>query len=313
MASQKSISCQSGLGAALRQARVGRFTQAELAKLVNTTQPAIAWLEDGKGGMGTFLAAIAALEFDLSGRGLPPGETLGERFKAHRKRQGISLDALAKLAEVTKPTLIAMERDISRSHLRIVERVAKALSCELLLAPTGAATSFYAGVGNSSNYQAWQTPQGLLEQLYRVFGDKFGLDPCSPTVNPKLAPVRADEYYKENALSLPWKANTVFTNPPYNRGLKLWIAKAHQEYTIGNSKTLILLIPARTDTKAWHAYIADKAYIVLLQGRLSFSDGTGSSDPAPFPSSLIIFGPTQAHIDGLRREFPDSWHLPSMI
>lgn len=47
-----------------------------------------------------------------------------------------------------------------------------------------------------------------------------------------------------------------------------------------------MLIPARTDIKAFHEYIYGKAEIRFVQGRLKFG---GSKNPAPFPSMVVIF------------------------
>ena len=311
MAKVKTYSCHGGLGKGLRLARHGRLTQAELAELVGTTQPAVAYLESGQGGMAAFQAATAALGLELSGRGLPPGETLGERFRSARRRQGFSLAALAEEASVSEVTVTALERDATRCHVRVVDRVAGALGCRLMLVPIGMAPSFYAGAGNTSVHQAWQTPQDLLEQLYLVFG-KFDLDPCSPTADPRSAPVKAKRYLTadDDALAVSWSAETAFINPPYDKALKKWIAKCYYEYSSGNTKTLVLLIPARPDTRAWHAHVAGKGHIVMFKGRLCFTDEMGEAGPAPFPSALVVYGPTEGHIDGLKREFADSWHLP---
>jgi len=309
----KTFSCSRGLGSGLRSARRGRFTQAELAELVGTTQPAIACLEAGQGGMAAFLAAVGALGLELSGRGLPPGETLGVRLAVARRRQGLGLAAVAALAHVAEVTVTALERDASRSHVRIVDRVARALSCGLMLVPAGTSASFFGGgAGHSSAHQGWRTPQDLLDRLYAVFGPRFDLDPCSPTRDARTAPIRAKRHMtaEDDALSSPWSAGTAYVNPPYGRELKKWIAKAHHEHSIGNVGTLVLLIPARPDTAAWHAHIADRAYVIMLKGRLCFADETGDAAPAPFPSALVVYGPTEGHIEALKREFGDSWHLP---
>lgn len=47
-----------------------------------------------------------------------------------------------------------------------------------------------------------------------------------------------------------------------------------------------MLIPARTDTKAFHEYIYGKAEIRFLKGRLRF---VGATYNAPFPSMVVIF------------------------
>lgn len=47
-----------------------------------------------------------------------------------------------------------------------------------------------------------------------------------------------------------------------------------------------MLIPARTDTKAFHEYIYGKAELRFVRGRLKFG---GCNNSAPFPSMVIVF------------------------
>lgn len=47
-----------------------------------------------------------------------------------------------------------------------------------------------------------------------------------------------------------------------------------------------MLIPARTDTKAFHKFINHEAEIRFVKGRLKFSNSACS---APFPSMIVIF------------------------
>lgn len=49
-----------------------------------------------------------------------------------------------------------------------------------------------------------------------------------------------------------------------------------------------MLIPSRTDTKAFHEYIYNKAEIRFVKGRLKFG---GAKNSAPFPSMVCIFRP----------------------
>ena len=72
----------------------------------------------------------------------------------------------------------------------------------------------------------------------------------------------------------------------YGREIKDWIAKAHREAEKPNT-TVVCLIRARTDTSYWHEHCMNAAEIILIKGRLSFGDGSGS---APFPSALVVFG-----------------------
>lgn len=54
--------------------------------------------------------------------------------------------------------------------------------------------------------------------------------------------------------------------------------------------TVVLLIPARTDTTYFHDYIYGKAEIRFIRGRLRFTDEEGNAyAPAPFPSMVVIY------------------------
>ena len=56
--------------------------------------------------------------------------------------------------------------------------------------------------------------------------------------------------------------------------------------------TVVMLLPARTDTKWFHDYIYGKAEIRFVRGRLKFGK---SKNSAPFPSMIVIFrGNTRA-------------------
>lgn len=122
----------------------------------------------------------------------------------------------------------------------------------------------------SSERQNWKTPKAFYQALDAEFG--FDFDPCPP--RPCF-----------DGLSVDWgKIN--FCNPPYGEGqLIKWIQKGHQEWKKG--KTVVFLIPARTDTRAWHDYILGQATeIRFVRGRLYFDDGNGR---ATFPSVIVVF------------------------
>ena len=97
----------------------------------------------------------------------------------------------------------------------------------------------------SSKSIEWETPQALFDDLNNEF--HFTLDPCSTHANAKC-----DKHFTivEDGLKQSWEGETVFCNPPYGKALPLWIKKAAQ--SAGNGTTVVMLIPARTDTKAFH-------------------------------------------------------------
>ena len=116
----------------------------------------------------------------------------------------------------------------------------------------------------------WKTPEYLYKTLDNEF--HFDHDPCpvTPTVN---------------GLESDW-GNINFANPPYGREISKWIQKGYREYEQG--KTLVFLLPSRTDTAWWHDFVMKATEIRFIRGRLKFDDQKNS---APFPSAIVIFKP----------------------
>jgi site-specific DNA-methyltransferase (adenine-specific) len=140
----------------------------------------------------------------------------------------------------------------------------------------------------SSKSKEWGTPQHFFDKLNKQFGP-FTLDPCANTSNYKVA-----TYYTENdnGLTQDWRGHTVFVNPPYGRGIKDWIEKAYKESLAPGTK-VVMLIPARTDTRYWHDYVMKANNIYFVKGRLKFGNGENS---APFPSAVIVFEGKTSHL-----------------
>jgi hypothetical protein len=116
----------------------------------------------------------------------------------------------------------------------------------------------------------WKTPKALYQALDAESG--FDHDPC-PT-HPKVDGLKSD-----------W-GNINFVNPPYGSEIKRWIQKGYQEFLKG--KTVVFLLPSRTDTVWWHDYIMKATEIRFIRGRLKFDD---QKNTAPFSSATAIFKP----------------------
>ena len=130
----------------------------------------------------------------------------------------------------------------------------------------------------SSNTSEWATPQAFFDELNKEFG--FTLDPCSTHLNCKCK----KHYTKEDdGLSKDWQGEVVFCNPPYGREIVEWVKKCHSEAQKG--VTVVMLIPARTDTSYFHDYIYGKYEIRFVRGRLHFNE---SKQGAPFPSMVVV-------------------------
>lgn len=143
----------------------------------------------------------------------------------------------------------------------------------------------------SSKSDEWSTPQDFFDRVHAEFVFSFdlaasrenrkvdryyGLDHDDPTRRSGLVP-RIDEH--------GWG----WCNPPYSRGLQGKFIEA-----CAMRCQMVMLLPARTDTRAFHKHIYDaktwaarpNVEIRFLPGRLKFG---GAKDAAPFPSMLVIF------------------------
>lgn len=121
-----------------------------------------------------------------------------------------------------------------------------------------------------SEKQNWKTPKEIFNNLNQEF--KFDFDPCPS--NPDF-----------DGLKIEWKQSN-FVNPPYKiKEQDAFIKKGLEEWKKG--KTVVFLLPARTDTKRFHELLLPNATeIRFLKGRLFFDD---QKYPAPFPSMIVVF------------------------
>lgn len=134
----------------------------------------------------------------------------------------------------------------------------------------------------SSKTDLWETPQDLFDELNDEFG--FDIDVCATKENAKCSRYFTKE---QNGLLQDWDG-VVWCNPPYGREIGKWVEKAYKSYQDG--AIIVMLLPARTDTKWFHDYILEKAEIRFIRGRLKFG---GSKNAAPFPSMVVIFRPKE--------------------
>jgi site-specific DNA-methyltransferase (adenine-specific) len=138
----------------------------------------------------------------------------------------------------------------------------------------------------SSSGNEWETPDWLWEELDIEFN--FDLDAAASEENAKLSFYYTEE---DDALGQPWYNRVegvcnIWVNPPYGRGIVEWVRKAYIESQRG--ATVVVLLPARTDTAWFHDWVLGRAEIRFLRGRLKFS---GSENSAPFPSMVVVYRP----------------------
>lgn len=134
----------------------------------------------------------------------------------------------------------------------------------------------------SSKSDQWATPQDLYNKLDKEF--HFTLDPRADNYNHKC-----DKWFTvaQDGLAQSWAGETVFCNPPYGRDIVKWVKKASEENKL-HGITVVMLLPARTDTRYFHEYIYKKSNVEIrfLKGGLKFGD---AKNAAPFPSMICVF------------------------
>lgn len=135
------------------------------------------------------------------------------------------------------------------------------------------------GLTSTGNIVA-ETPKYLFDKISSIFN--FSLDVCALPENAKC-----ENYYtpKDDGLSKPWRGG-VWCNPPYGREISSWVKKAYEESQKEYNSFVLMLLPARTDTKWWWEYVQGKATLFFIKGRVKFGDHNVG---APFPSVLALY------------------------
>lgn len=143
----------------------------------------------------------------------------------------------------------------------------------------------------SSVSAEWETPDNFYKKLDDVF--HFTIDLAATKENAKC-----EQYFteKDDALSKEWNG-VCFLNSPYGRIITKWTNKVLEQ--LDNYKTLVYLMPSRTDTKWFHKGLERASVVCLIKGRLKFinrlfpsyrEDGNFKINSAPFPSAIMVFG-----------------------
>lgn len=115
------------------------------------------------------------------------------------------------------------------------------------------------------NTDNWATPK----KIYKIFMKNGYIDPC---------PLNC----KQNNLGKKYNNAKLYINPPFSQ-LAKWIDYIIELEKLNNE--IVLLMPARTDTKYFHKLLKEtNPIITFIKGRLKFNDGKTS---APFPTILI--------------------------
>lgn len=136
----------------------------------------------------------------------------------------------------------------------------------------------------SSKSNEWQTPPELFKKLDDEF--HFQLDAAATKENALCENFFTQE---QDSLKQDWASyGRIFVNPPYGRVISQFVEKAYLESRKGC--VVVMLIPARTDTKFFYDYCMKAAEIRFIKGRVKFKNpNVVKSFSAPFPSMIVVF------------------------
>lgn len=142
-----------------------------------------------------------------------------------------------------------------------------------------------------ASVQNYRTPSAFLDAVRRRFGvEAFALDLAADDENTVAA-----RYYTEHENALApgngWTRKDrglAWCNPPYAR-IGLWVEKAWKESRRG--ARLVMLIPAAVGSNYWRDYVHGKAFVLLLNGRITF---VGCTQGYPKDCVLLVYGPDVA-------------------
>ena len=119
----------------------------------------------------------------------------------------------------------------------------------------------------SHNSDEWETPSNLYKELNEKYG-KFTIDLCASETNALCKRYFTRETFDEDKI-YRLRGEKIYCNPPYSK-LSYFISICSQ---LSLNNLVVMLIPARTDTKAFHQYIYNKSgvQIEFIKGRLKFA------------------------------------------
>lgn len=136
--------------------------------------------------------------------------------------------------------------------------------------------------------QDWNTPKTLFDKLNVEFN--FECDLAASEENALCA-----KYYTKNddGLKQVW-SGVCWLNPPYgDKSSRMvdWIKKAYNDTLENENLTVVMLIPARTNTRWFHQYCMKSAELKFICGRPKFGNATHG---LPQPLVLVVFRKTNS-------------------
>jgi len=283
----------------LREARRSSgWSQKTLAGRLDVDAQTIKRMEKGVGSLATLVAAMSALDFRLTGLG--SGKTLPEQLGARRRERSWSLEKTAMKTGLSRKTIASLERGNGS--------IASALRVLAVLSPNArrrAPERSYWGQGDKDDRDSRFTPPDFMDSIYAAFG-AIDLDPCANLLSSVVARRRILLSEGGDGLVDEWSGDVAFVNPPFSALLK-WLRRAHEQWRASNVKTVVCLVPVRTDSAWFHETLVADAEIYLLRGRVRFLNAEGKGQHTPFSLMILTLAASTAHKERLAGLISGRW------
>ena len=277
-------------------ARTGKgLSQIELANRIGVARLAITRLEAGVGSTARLLAVMAELEVRLSG--IARGSTLPDQLRTRRLRLGWSVADVAERAGLTSKTVEAVEvgRGSAASLLKLLAAVApKAKRSKPARSSWG-----FDPTGLEERDKRF-TPKWFLDKVTEAFGP-IDLDPCGHELSAVEA--RRKIILPECGIASAWSGRLAYVNPPFS-AVVAWMDRAATAWEKGEVETIVMLVPARTDSETYQKRVSRDAETLFLGGRIRFESPAGLAWAAPFSLMLVVWGAQDSAIERFRALAP---------
>lgn len=199
------------------------LTQAEVAAAAKISLPTLRALERGGGGVRALVAVMAVLDLRW---GWAPDRVQAVRALADRRQaRGLSQAQLANRIGVSRPTIIALERDLGATVTTLV-KAATVLGVRPVLRAIPVGRGGLVPATNAPAQDLVMTPPELAERVIAHFADRMTgriLDPArGQGAFYNRFPAHFDRHWCEIAEGrdfLDWHqpVDWVMTNPPWSR------------------------------------------------------------------------------------------------
>ena len=258
------------------------WSLADLAHKSGVSLRSIADLGAGSGSVQTMIAAMNALNIELSQIG--NGSLLGVQLTDCREAQGLSVEQVAAGTRLSRGTVAELEQGTGKvgDLVRLLAYIAPKVRCRK-------AKLGFAGTAKSGDGDRRFSPPSFMISINLAYG-RISTDPCADRMSGVVADRQIHFAEGGNGLTEDWSGRLAFVNPPFSDQLT-WVERAYQQWRSGKVKTVICLVPVKT-CNLFFKTLFRTADIYVLEGRLRFADPRGKSEPTKYSLMVVAFGAT---------------------